>query len=261
MVELEQEYERIKKNYETEQQWYEIRQSTIGGGVTDYNFDTDILEMQMKMLLEQEEYVERHYKELQDIYTENSDEWKLLEAERLAAIEALQNEYADREVELEQEKAKKKLDIQKAYISAYQSLSSQLSGMLGAMMANYDENSKAYLNMRYAQGVTDTLSGTLSAYMSGIESGLPAPANAVLASIMAAMTFATGVAQLRNIKSGSLSNATAKTVNIGNEYDTLTYKNSVDTLSAIKDQRVWVLESDISNAQKRVRVQENNATF
>lgn len=262
MTKLQEEYAAIENNSEIAQQWYEIEQSIKGGGVADYNIDVDLLEMQLEAIVEKANMVDEYYEKLQEQHDKNSQEWFVLEQERLAAQEALHRQYMDKEIEMEQEKSKRKLNIQKAYIAAYQNISSQVSNILGTLMNEYDENSKEYLSLKYAQGITDTLSGTLAAYMSGIESGIPAPGNAILAGVMAAMTFATGVAQLRNIKSNSLSNAaTANTVEIGNEYDTLSYAQNAEILSNIQDSRVYVLESDISNAQNRVQVQESNATF
>lgn len=262
LTKLQEEYARIEINSELEQQWYEIEQSIKGGGVADYNIDVDLLEMELEAIVEKANMVDEYYEKLQEQHDENSQEWYVLEEERLAAQEALQRQYMNKDIELEQEKSKRKLNIQKSYIAAYQNISSQVSNVLGTLMNEYDENSKEYLSLKYAQGVTDTLSGTLAAYMSGIESGLPAPWNTVLAATMASMTFATGVAQLRNIKSNSLSNAaTANTVEIGNEYDTLSYAQNAEILSNIQDSRVIVVESDITSTQRRVQVSESAAMF
>ena len=261
MTELQEEYAAIEKNSEIAQQWYEIEQSIKGGGVADYNIDVDLLEMQLEAIVEKANMVDEYYKKLQEQHDENSQEWYVLEQERLAAQEALQRQYMDKEIEMEQEKSKRKLNIQKAYIAAYQNISSQVSNILGTLMNEYDENSKEYLNLKYAQGVTDTLSGTLAAYMSGIESGLPAPANQILAAVMAASTFAMGVMQLSNIKNGTLANGTATPVQIGNEYDTLSYAQNAEILSSIQDSRVYVLESDVTDTQRRVHVAESAAMF
>lgn len=261
LAQLDEEYELIKRNSEEEQQALEIDRREKGGGVVDYNTDRDLIEMQMQAMVEYANRIDEFYAERQAQYEEGSEQWLLLENERLAAQEQLQAEYREKELEADKVHADRRLNIQKTYIAAYQALSSQLSGILGEVMNMYDENSKEYLNLRYAQGVTDTISGTISAYMSGIQSGLVPPYNQILAAAMAASTFAMGVAQLANMKKGTLANANAKPVEIGREYDTLSYQMDVDTLSAIRDQRCYVLESDISDTQRRVQVQESSATF
>lgn len=258
---LEKENSLITANSEEEQRSEEIRRMLIGGGVVDYNTDVDLIGMQLKAIEQQKEKVNSYYETEKSKYAEDTEEWLRLEQERLEALDRLQEEYSKKDIERQMADADRKLAIQKAYIAAYQSISSQVSNILGEVMNSYDESSKEYLNLRYAQGVTDTLSGTLSAYMSGIESGIPAPGNQILAAAMAASTFAVGVMQLANIKSGTLSNATPSTVQIGNEYDTLSYMQGAEILSNIQDQRIYVTEHDITTTQRRVQVQESNATF
>lgn len=261
LTQLDEEYAKIKRNSEEEQQALEIDRREKGGGVVDYNTDRDLIEMQLEAMTEYANRIDEFYAERQAQYEEGSEEWLLLENERLAAQEQLQDEYREKELEADKVHADRRLNIQKTYIAAYQALSGQLSGILGEVMNMYDENSKEYLNLRYAQGVTDTISGTLSAYMSGIESGIPWPGNQILAVAMAASTFAMGVAQLANMKNGTLANANAKSVEIGREYDTLSFAQNAEILSNIRDSRVYVLESDITDTQRRVQVQESSATF
>ena len=261
LTKLDEVYAKIQRNSEVEQQNLEIERNRKGGGVADYNTEVDLIEMQMQAMTEYADYIDDFYEKRKAKYTQDSQEWLLLEQERLAAQEALQDEYRAKELEADKAQAERKLAIQQAYINTYQSLSGQLSSILGEAMNAYDENSREYLNLRYAQGVTDTISGTLSAYMSGIQSGLPAPANAILAGIMAASTFAVGVMQLTNMRNGTLANAAASPVQIGSQYDTLTYKVGVDTLSAIQDQRVWVSIHDIQDTGRRVDVIESQSVF
>ena len=128
-------------------------------------------------------------------------------------------------------------------------------------MERYDENSKEYKNLKYAQGVMNTAEGVLAAFMSGIDSGIPAPWNLALAAAMSGIALTAGIMQLNNIKNEKLGGSMPNSVNIGTEYDTLSYQTNVDTLSAIQDQRVYVVESDITDTQNRVEVAESGATF
>lgn len=192
---------------------------------------------------------------------EGTEEYKRVEKEKQEALKKLEEEGALKRLEIQKAEYEQKIANAKNYVSVYQTISSQVSSLLSAEMEQYDENSAKYKKLKYAQGVTDTLSGTLAAFMSGVESGLKPPFNIILGGVLSAITFAAGLAQLQNIKKGTLTNAaTASPVNIG-DYDTLSYKNSVDILSAIKDQKVYVTESDITTTQNRVRVMENQSTF
>ena len=244
------------------QLWQQEERNLDWGQTDNYNTAVREVENTVKMLEAQMSAVEEYYDTLMAQFEENSVEWINLEIEKNATLEELDRQHMGTSVKLEQEKSKRRLTIAKTYISAYSALSNQISSILSAEMERYDESSKEYLRLKYAQGVTDTLSGTLAAFMSGIESGIPAPGNTILAGVLAAMTFATGVAQLANIKKGSLSNAaTASTVQIGNEYDTLSYAQNADILSNIQDQKVYVVESDIRNTTSRVQVVETQASF
>ena len=261
MTELQEEYAVIEKNSEIAQQWYEIEQSIKGGGVADYNIDVDLLEMQLESIVEKANMVDEYYEKLQEQHDENSQEWYVLEQERLAAQEALQRQYMDKEIEMEQEKSKRKLNIQKTYIAAYQNISSQIGNILSAEMEMYDENSKEYKKLKYAQGVMTTAEGVLAAFMSGVESGIPAPGNFVLAGMLSSLALAAGIMQLNNIKNEKLGGSMPNSVNIGSEYDTLSFSQNADILSSIQDSRVYVVESDITTTQNRVRVSESAAVF
>ena len=262
LTRIQEIYSETEKEYALMQQQLESERNTKGGGVADYNTESDLIELQLQTITARANAVAEYYDILMAQHEQYTEEWYVLEQERNGALEALQDEYRQKDLEKEKAYADRKLNIQKTYIAAYQNISSQLSNVLGEAMNFYEEDSKQYLRLKYAQGVTDTLSGTLSAYMSGIESGIPAPGNQILAAAMAASTFAMGVMQLTNMKNGTLSNsATANTVQIGSEYDTLSYAQNADILSSIQDSRVWVLESDITNTQQRVQVQETQATF
>lgn len=261
LTKLDEEYAKIQRNSEAEQRQLEIERTQTGGGVADFNTEVDLIEMQLKALDEYGRKINEFYEKRKAKYDKNSDEWLLLEQERLSAQEALQDEYRAREIEKEQAQADRKLNIQKAYINTYQTISSEISNVLGEVMNMYDENSKEYLNLKYAQGVTDTISGSLAAFMSGVESGLPAPLNFILGGVLSASTLAVGIMQLANLKKGNLQNTSASTVDIGTEYDTLSYAQNSEIVGAIQDQRVYVVESDITSTQNRVQVAETQATF
>lgn len=263
-----QRQERVKQFYDNYEKETEKAVKDISGinnffrimHFDDYNSEVIALETQRTAMDALEAQIEQYYNKQLEIHQNNAEMVELLQQEKNAALLQMSKEQADKEVEIEEAKVRRKIEIQRTYINLYQNLSSQISSLLSAEMSNYDENSTKYKKLKYAQGVTDTLSGTLSAFMSGIESGVPAPWNLGVAVAMAGITFATGLAQLKNIKNGSLSNsATASPINM--EYDTLSYKNSVDILSAIQDQKVYVTETDITTTQNRVRVMESQSTF
>lgn len=264
MLDITDEYDGIlaivKDRYD--RKLWEQEEHDLDWGQTD-NYNTTVREVEntVKMIEAQMSAVEEYYADLQSHFVENSAEWINLEIEKNATLEELDRQHIEKSVQLEQEKSKRRLTIAKTYISAYSALSNQIGTILSAEMERYDENSKEYKKMKYAQGVMTTAEGVLAAFMSGIESGITPPGNVILAGALAGLALTAGIMQLNNIKNEKLGGSMPNTVNIGSEYDTLSYQTNVDTLSAIQDQRVWVAESDITSTQQRVQVSESAATF
>jgi hypothetical protein len=259
--------EELKKEQEkkaNERSWQdEYKELYYGNGGDTYNTEYQNISNNLQLIKDQIAAIEDFYKKKMKGLEKTSVEYMLYEAEMAGALVDLEKEKVEQEVALEQEKTKRKLKIAKSYVSAYQTISTQTLNIMGAVMDGMDENTQEYKNMKYAQGVIDTLSGTLAGFMSGVESGLPAPWNLVLAAATAASVFATGMIQLSNIKNEKLANGAQSSANTGSfgEYDTLSYMQQDNILGSIQDSRVYVLESDITSTQNRVQVAESSATF
>lgn len=259
---LDEEYDKIKGISELEQYRLELQRTLKGGGVVDYNLDLDIINSQIKAIEKQRDYINQFYADRQARYATDSAEWQSLENERRAAIDAINREWDEKDLERERVQMERKLNIQKTYINLYSTISGQISNILSAEMDMYDSNTEEYKKLKYRQGVITTTEGVLSAFMSGVESGVPAPWNLVLAFAMAATTAAAGIMQLNNIKNEKVGGTMPTTTDLSSrEYDTLSYQTNVDTLGAIQDQRVIVVESDITDTQRRVEVAETQAVF
>ena len=227
----------------------------------DYNSPVIQVETQLEGLQRMREQTEAYFASQYELYKGNSQMILSLQQEENAAMLEIQKQQNEKEIELDKAKVDRRIEIQRTYVNLYQSLTSQISGLLSAQMQNYDENSSKYKKLQYAQGVVDVSSGVLAAFMSGIKSGVPAPWNLAVAAAMAGITLATGIANLKAIKNGTLANTpSAQTVDFGT-YDTLTYQQNADIISSIRDQKVYVTEQDISSTQNRVRVAEANAVY
>ena len=283
MKHLEEFYDEYKK--EANAAKTQIDSFNLFFGQTDnYNtnlqflqLDLDAIKNQMSeveaMYGRQKKEIRDQYQELMEMYEEGSKEYEELvkerkqreyelEIEHNERMSELQQEQMNKSVEIEQEKSRRRLNIAKTYISLYSTISSQIGSILSAEMDRYDENTEEYKKLKYRQGVITTTEGVLSAFMSGIESGVPAPWNLVLAFAMAATTAAAGIMQLNNIKNEKVGGTMPTTTDLSSrEYDTLSYQTNVDTLGAIQDQRVIVVESDITDTQRRVEVAETQAVF
>jgi hypothetical protein len=205
---------------------------------------------------------EKYQLEMDSIGRNNSLKIKKEEEFNHRMIE-LKKHLNDESAKLDEMRIDKTVSAVNTYLNVFQSVTGSITSLLNEQMGKYDENSEQYKDLQVANGWITTLSGTLSAFMSGVSSGIPAPWNLVLASAMAATTFAAGATQISNIESGNHSNAlTSSASNFGNEtYETIAYQQQSELLGQVKDTKVVVLENDISKTQKKVAVRESNSTF
>ena len=262
LTQIQEIYAATEKEYALMQQQLESERNLKGGGVSDYNTEVDLIELQLQSITARANAVTEYYDVLMAQHEQYTEEWYVLEQERNAAMEALEDEYRNKSLEKDRAYVDRKLNIQKTYINLYSAISGQISNILSAEMDMYDSNTEEYKKLKYRQGIISTAEGVLGAFMSGVESGVPAPWNLLVAAAMAATTLTAGIMQLNNIKNEKVGGTMPKTVDLSSrEYDTLAYAQGADTLSAIQDQRCYVLESDITSTQNRVEVRESQAAF
>ena len=175
----------------------------------------------------------------------------------------LKSHLVEEEKKLDQARVDNAVNAVNTYLGVFNSITGQISNILQTQMDNYDQNSEEYKQLQITNSWITTLSGSLSAFMSGFQSGVPWPYNLILAGVLGGTTFATGVAQINNMKSGNHSNSlTTGASNIGNsEYEVMSYQQQNDLIGEVKDQKIFVLESDVSKVQRKVAVRESNITY
>lgn len=262
LTQIQEIYAATEKEYALMQQQLESERNLKGGGVSDYNTEVDLIELQLQSITERANAVTEYYDVLMAQHEQYTEEWYVLEQERNAAMEALEDEFRNKSLEKDRAYVDRKLNIQRTYINLYSAISGQISNILSAEMDMYDSNTEEYKKLKYRQGVISTAEGVLGAFMSGVESGVPAPWNLLVAAAMAATTLTAGIMQLNNIKNEKVGGTMPTTVDLSSrEYDTLAFSQNADILSSIQDSRVYVVESDISDTQRRVQVQESQAAF
>lgn len=132
---------------------------------------------------------------------------------------------------------------------------------------------KAVKAFQIAQATINTISGAIAAFMSC--QSLPWPANAIVGAAQAAAVTAAGVAQIAKIKStqlggggSSAGSATAAPVQTAPEEYVAPYTQNATGESeitrladSIHNQRVYVVESDITEAQNRSKVRVTESTW
>lgn len=221
---------------------------------------------QSKVFLEQQKIELQAVRDKMDAIKQAYDEGLISEAEYNSRSLALQAEYVQRSNELNNSHVQSILNTANTYASATQTLGSAVGDILQSVMGTYDENSEEYKKMAVANATIQTISGQLSAFFSGVNSGVPAPFNFVLGGVLATAALTTGLMGIRNIKNGTISeiggNISSSASNVGsNQYESTVYSQQSELLGTIRDQRVYVLEHDITEAQNNVSVLEHDNSF
>lgn len=218
------------------------------------------------LFLEQQQIELQAIRDKMEAVKQSYEEGLITEAEYHSRSLELQAEYVARSKEYDEQHQQSILQTASTYVQTVQMLGSSISGVLQEVMANYDENSEEYKKMAVANAVIQTISGQLGAFFSGVNSGVPAPWNFLLGGVLATAALTTGLIGIANIKSGKLGgvsgNISTDASNLGsNQYETTLYSQQSELLGNVRDQRVYVLEHDISNAQNNVNVMESDNTF
>lgn len=168
-----------------------------------------------------------------------------------------------REKALDEMRQKQKKDLVNATKSA-----------LGALANVLGENTAAGKAAAIAQTTIDTYQAAQAAYLNGITYG--GPAGPYLAAIQMATAIGIGIANVKSIlstdtKTGN-SNLSASSA-AATAVPTLAYNQTLpvgytrnllgdqETEELNRDNRVYVVESDITDTQNRVKVAEENSTF
>lgn len=202
---------------------------------------------------------------------------------------ALQQHIADQEVAItvaknekiiqsEQQRKEKQAQIISDVSAALSAAGNVTQGILEITQAKAEEDgeiseqeAKRIKGLQYATASINMLQGAISAYAAA--QTIPPPLGPILGAANAAAVIAMGTANLMKIKNtditGSVSSGaqTAVTPN-SNVFGTdipfsytrqITGASEVDALN--QDTRVYILESDIQESNKRVSVRENESSF
>lgn len=204
----------------------------------------------------------------------------LLDAEQLVGDERIKVEekLAGKKIELSQKvldqkktdaEAEKALEKEKA--ESMMKIAGALSGALAGAADLAEEGSKEQKALKISSAIIDGILGGISAYTGMIET-IPGPAG-IIAGVLAASTVAMSVAASikkmkavpvgkgggggANIPSISMAGLSASQAPV----QATTQVTGASTEAAMQDTRVYVVESDITNTQRKVETAEAEATF
>lgn len=193
-----------------------------------------------------------------------------------AELDALRRQYANNKMKYDKEStdyAKKQADEEKKKKQqAFEASLSVASSVFGALSDLAEENSGEAKAFAIMQTTIDTLSGAIAAYKS--MAGVPYVGPALGAAAAAAVTAA-GLANIAKIKSttkeSSSSSVSAPQASVPTMTSVSPLLNEQEDLNRLdaygqnapaqQNIRCYVVEQDISDAQNKVQVTEDNATF
>lgn len=213
-------------------------------------------------------------KELMKSYEENSEEYKALMREN----DLLSAQVATAQAERDEKNAKAYKNLMKAREEATKNMISSASNLFKNLSAAMGESTKMGKGFAIASATIDTIAAAVSGFRAGMNQWKDAGAMAWMApvqgAINAAAALAAGYAQVQKIMSvdtsgnassgGGMATALAMP-NIEGLNSPIDYTRQVTTQTEQeemnRDNRVYILESDIQESNTRVRVREEETTF
>lgn len=154
------------------------------------------------------------------------------------------------------------------------SIGQMMDGLAAEQKTSTKEGFETAKKMQIASATMTTLSSVLQAYAAGnsmaSQMGLAAPVGWAMGAAMASMVGALGAVNIAKIAKqkfedpGNASVSTPNTSAVANVIAPVQYTQDVQGASiegAIKDSKVYVTETDITNTQNKVSVTENEARF
>lgn len=214
-----------------------------------------LLQEQYDAKLIAEEEFQQKKAELEANY--NNESMSLLQQhfENEAALDELAVEAKRNEVE-------RKKELQEVYMSAISSITGSITAVLNEAANAEDISFEDQKKLKIASTIITTLTSAMEAFQSVASIPIVGPA---LGAAAAASTIAVGMMQVNKIRqtkknssNASVSTGAIQTVQTPTQMTNITgFSDNIQ----LPDQRVYVLESDITNAQNHVQVVENNSSF
>lgn len=271
-LEVEREYEKNQKLLELsiERQRMDLdelerkKNMEINDDADNMEFEVEKYERQYEAQLisleefqrKEEELRLQHEQKVQEINNEYIQARADAEYQLSETIYQLHEQEYEHEVEL----FNRKMALTRQYLQAFSTMVGGVQGLLTELQGAYKEGSKQYEAIEEANIIMSGITGALQAWQSGMAAA-PAPYNLIIAAAMAGISTATTIAALANLKSKKLSSgASGASINVS-PYEAYAAETSAELNGNIQDQRVMVVESDITDTVNRVRVAEDEASF
>lgn len=223
---------------------------------------------------------------LQELYLENfkgSTDQKIEEEIRLS-------DYRQKLANLDKKRAKEVADYETQQANeaaenkkrAYFAGAAAIGSIFGSLSQMFDEGSEEQKSLAIAEATVNTIAGAIGAFMQAT-AAYPPPYGQIIGGITAAAATAAGIAQINKIKSTTRQSAqSSSNMSIDTSYEQ-GVMNSVGVTPLLNEQadiqaiqsinvegdsskeqqniKVYVTESDISDATHKAEVRDGNSTF
>lgn len=204
----------------------------------------------------------------------------LTEAEYQSTLDSIEAYFEEqerlREQDLKdaQEKAKAKIALLSGVASATSSILGTIADIYEEDEENSEKNANKIKNLRIASATIDTISGAIGAYMQAAKT-IPPPMGIITGAVQAAAVTAAGIAEIAKIKStkvsGSSSPASVSIPAVSSaptlttevsQVRSVTSASEEDRLNQMaREQRVYILASDIEASQDQIKTQVAESSF
>lgn len=251
--------------------WGDMRNSINGNPQEDAKLQSEIEYNNTLLQIEQERFDKQKAIWEEEMNHSTTSAERKLELEQQIAIATI--EFDNRTTETQIRNAEL---VKKAQQDKINKIEQSITGSLGVMSDVFDtiselseEGSKEAKGFAIAAAVMDTLSSAVGAYKSTVSIPYVGP---ILAPIAAATALAAGYAQVKKIQStdektgnGGMGSSVGVTASIPSDLTSVSYTRNLmgdaETEEMNKAQQVYILESDIEEAGRKVEVREQNTNF
>lgn len=190
-----------------------------------------------------------------------------------AELQIEQEQQVTEKTKVELEKRKK---LQETYVKAVKSVVSSITSVMSAYGDTLEQGTTEWKNLKATETMITTIAGSVEAFFSVMRSVGGGWWGIAAGAIAAASTLASGLIEVQKIQntkvdkssspsaggSSALGSVSASAVSVNATQVTATRPvQTEDDIANLPDTRVYVLEQDITKAQNKVRVTNQNATY
>ena len=191
----------------------------------------------------------------------------------LLAWQKAEDEARQKDLENAKKTAEAKKKLMQSVAKNTSSILGSIADLYEADSENAEKNANKIKNLRIAAATIDTISGAIGAFMQASET-IPPPYGQIVGAIEAAAITAAGIAQIAQMKATNVSGNSSSRPTISAMASAPTLQPNVTNVRSVttaseedrlnqmaKEQRVYILASDIQASQDQIKTQVSESSF